>query len=390
MLLGSSLFLVTMTFARASPDSFFYPPKTVIVTLMARALFSLLLIPLGLAFGWVLRAILTARPGQSRLWIDAKWFPVEKLPTLLQKTALLGLNPIAIITSIWALNLGASGVATLPFIGLGVMAFGLLAGFAAMKFLHMEKDSGTVFSLSSSMTNLGSIGSLVAFLILGEQAFALVPFYKLFEEAWIYGLCFPLAAGVRAKQSDGVLVQEIADIQAEQGTGAKKRGEGGLGPRGVAFLPAKLLKDPMILFSLTAMGLGLALNVSGIPRPEFFRTLNAWIVPSGVFLVLVSIGMKIPKERKRIPRPALFAFLGIRLILIPAFSFALATLLGLPALPDQTAFKVAILLSFMPTAFASLIPPVVYGLDFGLSFSLWLVSNLTLAGTLPLLWILLR
>ena len=347
---------------------------------MARALFSLMLIPLGLAFGWALNAILAARPTRSRL--DGKWFTSQRLPVLLQKIALLCLNPIAIVTSIWALSLGASGVATLPFIGLGVMAFGLLAGFAAMKIFRMGKDSGTVFSLSSSMTNLGSIGSLVAFLILGEQAFALVPFYKLFEEAWIYGLCFPIAAGAQAGRAAGA--------QANDANGAQKRVETGLSPRNAALMAAKLLKDPMILLSLAAMGLGLALNVSGIPRPQFFRTLNAWIVPSGVFLVLVSIGMKIPKERKTIPRPAFFAFLGIRLILIPAFSLALATLLGLPALPDQTAFKVAILLSFMPTAFASLIPPVVYGLDFGLAFSLWLVSNLTLVGTLPMLWMLLR
>lgn len=324
---------------------------------MTRALFSLFLIPLGIACGWVLRTLLQTRPG-PRL-PDTRWFSAQKLPAVLQKAALLGLNPIAIITSIWALNLDTSGVVALPFIGLGVMAFGLLAGFAATRILRMEADNGTVFSLSSSMTNLGSIGSLVAFLILGEQAFALVPFYKLFEEAWTYGLCFPLAAGVHAREVS-------------------------------AFKPARFLKDPMILLSLLAMGMGLALNMSGISRPEFFRSLNAWIVPSGVFLVLVSIGMKIPKDRKKIPRPAFLAFLGIRLILIPAFSFALATLLGLAAMPDQTAFRVTILLSLMPTAFASLIPPVVYGLDFGLSFSLWLVSNLTLAGTLPLLWIFLR
>jgi len=148
---------------------------------MTRALLSLLLIPLGLACGRALRV--SARQHQS----------------LIQRIAILGLNPVAIVTSIWALNLDASGIAALPFIGLGVMAFGLLAGFAAMRLLRMEPDSGTVLSLSSSLTNLGSIGSLVAFLILGEQAFALVPFYKLFEEAWVYGLCFPLAAGVHAR-----------------------------------------------------------------------------------------------------------------------------------------------------------------------------------------------
>lgn len=261
---------------------------------MARALFSLMLIPLGLALGWVLRAVLAPRPGRPGL--DAKWFSLQKLPLLLQRIAILGFNPIAIVTSIWALCLGASGVATLPFIGLGVMAFGLLTGLAAMKIFRMGKDSGTVFSLSSSLTNLGSIGSLVAFLILGEQAFALVPFYKLFEEAWIYGLCFPLAAGVQA--------QKAASIHVKKAAGAQQQAERSLGTRGAALMFASLLKDPMILLSLAAMGLGLALNVSGISRPQFFRTLNAWIVPSGVFLVLVSIGMKIPKDRKRIPRHA--------------------------------------------------------------------------------------
>jgi predicted permease len=106
------------------------------------------------------------------------------------------------------------------------------------------------------------------------------------------------------------------------------------------------------------------------------------------FLLLVAIGMKIPKRQKPIPKPILAAFLGIRLLLIPAFSLGIALLAGLHLLPDNTAFLVALILSFMPTAFISLVPPSLYGLDFELSFGLWLVSNLSLAGILPLLWFL--
>jgi len=68
---------------------------------MSRALFSLLLIPLGLALGWVMQAILTARPGRSLPGTHAKRISTEKIPVLLQMTALMGLNPIAIITLIW-------------------------------------------------------------------------------------------------------------------------------------------------------------------------------------------------------------------------------------------------------------------------------------------------
>jgi predicted permease len=106
------------------------------------------------------------------------------------------------------------------------------------------------------------------------------------------------------------------------------------------------------------------------------------------FFLLVAIGMKIPRRQRPIPKTILTAFLGIRLLLIPAFSLGIAMMAGLHLLPDNTAFLVALIMSFMPTAFISLVPPSLYGLDFELSFGLWLISNLSLIGTLPFLWLL--
>jgi predicted permease len=309
---------------------------------MTRALLSLLLIPSGILLGWVL---------------ERRFKHLGSYPPKLQKLALLGLNPIAFSTSIWALRLSESGAAILPFIGIGVLAFGFFSGQLSSRLLHLDRDRSTILSLSSGTTNIGSIGAIVVFILLGESGFALIPFYKVFEELWYYGVCFPFSA--RA----GSLKGESRNLST-------------------------LLKDPFLAVSFASIALGLALNFSGIPRPAFFKTLNAWIVPAATFLLLVAIGMKIPKRQKPIPRPILASFLGIRLLLIPAFSLGIAVLTGLHMLPDNTAFLVTVILSFMPTAFISLVPPSLYGLDFELSFGLWLVSNISLAGVLPLLWFL--
>ena len=150
----------------------------------------------------------------------------------------------------------------------------------------------------------------------------------------------------------------------------------------------KILHDPFILAAFVSIGVGLGLNASGLPRPEFLRQLNAAIVPLGSFLLLASIGMKIPEQQSRLPRPVLLSYLSIRLLVLPSASFLLCALFGIASSPDQTALKVALTMAVMPAAFTSLIPPVLYDLDFPFSFSLWIASNLTLAGILPALWLL--
>ena len=333
---------------------------------MARVILMISLIPVGIFSGWAFKRFLTA-PGRLAHKQSRDRDPLAVIPGILQKIALLGINPLAFASSIWTLKLNASGAASLPFIGLGTLAAGMLAGKIVSRLLHLSRGRDTVFSISSSLTNIGSIGSLVVFYVLGEQAFALVPFYKFFEEMWSFGICFPMAARAgSALKSQGLPIQRTGAAQSIW----------------------KILRDPFILAAFVSIGVGLGLNASGLPRPEFLRQLNAVIVPLGSFLLLVSIGMKIPERQSRLTRPVLMSYLGIRLLVLPAASLLLCTLFGIATSPDPTALKVALTLAVMPAAFTSLIPPVLYDLDFPFSFSLWIASNLTLAGILPALWML--
>ncbi len=55
-----------------------------------------------------------------------------------------------------------------------------------------KREAGAFFSCGA-MTNIGSIGALVVFHFLGEEAFALVPLYKIFEPVIYYIIWFPIA-----------------------------------------------------------------------------------------------------------------------------------------------------------------------------------------------------
>ncbi len=313
---------------------------------MVRALVSLSLIPLGIFLGWLLERLFRKK--------------TAPLPSVLQRIAIIGINPVAVAGSVWGLRLSNSGLVALPFAGLAALALGFLVGHGAGRILKLGNDRGTVLTLSTGMTNIGSIGAIVAFILLGEGGFALIPFYKVFEEFWYYGICYPFAA--QAGKSQGSPI------------GRQERNLG------------SLLKDPFLFMSLGAMALGLVLNVSGLRRPPFVKDLNGVLVPVATFLLLVSVGLKIPRGRMKVPKPILATFLAIRLIVLPLVSYGAAFVLGLAGRADPTALRLVVLLSFMPTAFNSLIPPSLYGLDFGLSFGLWIVSSLTLLGTIPLLW----
>jgi hypothetical protein len=316
---------------------------------MFRAIFSLSLIPLGIGLGWLLEKLLRQK--------------AAPIPSLLQKIAIIGINPVAVAGSVWGLKLSNSDLAALPFAGLAALASGFLAGHVAGRLLKLGKDRGTVLTLSAGMTNMGSIGAIVAYILLGEGGFALIPFYKVFEEFWYYGICYPFAARAGTAQN-------------------------ALPGRSIKSLLA-LLKDPFLFMSLGAMALGLILNMSGLARPLFFKDLIGILVPAATFLLLVSVGIKIPRGKMKVPRPILAAFLAIRLIFLPVVSWGAAMALGLAGSSDPTALRLVILLSLMPTAFNSLIPPSLYGLDFGLSFGMWIISSLTLIGTIPLLWLVL-
>jgi hypothetical protein len=316
---------------------------------MSKFIYSFGIILTGLALGYVIQ-MLVGR-GMIRLPI-----PIDRLRKLLQRIALLFVNPVAIVGAIWIVNIESVRLAALPFNGLfAILAGGVLA-LGAARLLHLEpKKTGAMYGCGS-FTNIGSIGALVCFVFLGEKGFALVPIYKLFEELSYYSIGFPIAKYYGSSENTEKMSERV---------------------KGLA-------RDPFILVALSSIVLGGLLNFTEIRRPEFLRSVVSVFVPLGTVMLLTSIGLALKFRRVRNYLKECISVSLIKFILVPGLAVSLAYLIGFGSIDDGLPLKVVIILSSMPVAFTALIPPSIYDLDLDLANSCWFFTTALLMAVLPL------
>jgi len=316
---------------------------------MSKFIYSFGIILTGLALGYVIQ-MLVGR-GMIRLPI-----PIDRLRKLLQRIALLFVNPVAIVGAIWIVNIESVRLAALPFNGLfAILAGGVLA-LGAARLLHLEpKKTGAMYGCGS-FTNIGSIGALVCFVFLGEKGFALVPIYKLFEELSYYSIGFPIAKYYGSSENTEKMSERV---------------------KGLA-------RDPFILVALSSIVLGGLLNFTEIRRPDFLRSVVSVFVPLGTVMLLTSIGLALKFRRVRNYLKECISVSLIKFILVPGLAVSLAYLIGFGSIDDGLPLKVVIILSSMPVAFTALIPPSIYDLDLDLANSCWFFTTALLMAVLPL------
>jgi predicted permease len=294
-----------------------------------------------------------------QLYGRRKRLDLARLRSAIQRVCLLGLVPVTVTASIWILDLHNPLILVLPLLGAAAIVAGGFYAFISAHLLRLPRSQTGVFIVSGSFTNIGSIGGLIVFAFFGEHAFALMPFYKLFEELLYYGLGFPLA---------------------------KSFSDGGAAADTAAGRIRAILTDPFIIVAFAAVAAGFGLNVSGLSRPEFFGPLNAVLIPLVSFLLMASIGMGMRFSAVgKYVKPA-FVIAAIKLLVVPATVLALALAFGLGTAENQLVLKVVLVLASGPCAFISIIPPALYKLDLDLANANWLLSNALLVLLVPALW----
>ncbi|MGI6783410.1 MAG: AEC family transporter [Aminivibrio sp.] len=276
--------------------------------------------------------------------------PIARLRSFLQRLVLLGLSPVTFIGALWIVEIREPKIAWLAAIGAFCHVFGGAAAALLAPLLRLDRPKAGAFFCCGFFTNVGAIGGLVVFLFLGEEGYAFVPVFKLLEELVYYGAGFPAA-----------------------------RLYGDAGGKEERSLPARLLRDPFFLVALAGLVVGSALNLSGVPRPAVFSSLNSLLIPLNTVILLSSIGMAMRFGRTGRYLGEGVAIMGLKFLLVPAVCTALARTAGLEGLP----LKAVLILSSMPVAFNSLIPPSLYGLDLDLANSCFLISVLGLVLLLP-------
>jgi predicted permease len=317
---------------------------------MSKFAYSFGIILTGLSLGYVIQVL--AGKGLIRLPI-----PVAQLRKLLQRVALLFVNPVAIVGAVWIVNIESIRLAALPFNGLFAILTGGVLALGAAKLLGLgPKKTGAMYCCGS-FTNIGSIGALVCFVFLGEKGFALVPIYKLFEELCYYSIGFPIAK----YYSGGGQTEKLLDrVKA-------------------------LSRDPFILVTVSSIVLGGLLNFAEVQRPGFVRSVVSVFVPLGTVMLLVSIGLALKFRRVRDYLKECISVSLIKFILVPGSAVSLAYLLGFGGIDNGLPLKVVVILSSMPVAFTALIPPSIYDLDLDLANSCWFFTTSLLVMVLPLL-----
>ena len=284
---------------------------------------------------------------------------LEKLRKLLQKIGLLFFMPISFIGALWIIKVDNIKIVALPFLGIFALLIGGLLGLTAARFLRLkQKDTGSMFTCGS-FTNIGSIGGLICYIFLGEEGFALVPIYKLFEQVIYYAIGFPIAKSFSSNIN-------------------KKEN--------IIFNLKRVFTDIFVIVALLSIIIGTFLNLSGIERPIFYKVINAIFIPAGTVILLISIGlaMKFGKVKNYIKESIAISI--IKFVLVPSIISTIAFFLGYGKMEEGLPLKVIIILSSMPVAFSALIPASIYDLNLDLANSCWLVTTLSLIVILPLLF----
>lgn len=318
-------------------------------------LYSLVLIAIGLLIGYLYRNVCTHGKAQTETEINA-------LRRRLQAAALLYVNPVAFGGAIWALNISDIRIIALPFLGAFAVTLGGVLALIAARVMNLDRKQKGVLVVCGSFTNIGSIGSLVTYILLGEPAVALMPFYKLFETFLYYGVGFPYAKSMSNQtQETETTAQRIKTV----------------------------LSDRFVLVAISSMTIGLGLNLIGIPRPSFYPTLNSVLIPLGTLLLLSSIGMalRFGKMREYLPEAVVVSF--IKFIIVPASVYLLGSVIGLGQVDGGLPLKASVVLASMPVAFTAMVPPTLYDLDVDLANTAWFVTTALLLVVVPGLWLLL-
>jgi len=320
---------------------------------MSKFIFTFGLIVSGLSIGYGIQALIKREVLHLPL-------PLDRLRRFLVKLVLLFINPIAVVGALWTLRMNDGRMAAFPVLGISAILLGGLLALGASKILKLErKKAGSLFACGF-FTNTSAIGGLISYVFLGEMGFALVVFYRIFEEFIYYGVGFPIAK-----------LYSTEPHEKENWQDKLKR----------------LGTDIFVLVSLISLFTGGLLNLSGLKRPEVYQSINSVLIPLGTLALLISIGLAMRVKTIQDYLKECVAISAIKFLIVPIIMTLTAFLLGYGKIEKGLPLKVVMILSSMPVAFTALVPPSLYDLDVDLANSCWLFSTSLLIVVLPVLYI---
>lgn len=281
----------------------------------------------------------------------------EQLSKNIKLASVFVLNPIPVLDSFWRLSLDFRGIVFFPLLGLFSLAVGAAGAVLINRLFHIPPLRAASVFVCGMFTNIVSFGGLTAYVFFGYQGYGLVQLFNMFISFSYYAIGFPVSERLARGMEQPFVVS-----------------------------PKPLIERPYLFVPLGAIAAGLLLNLLGTVPGHLVDQVSAVLIPVIAGLLGFSIGItlyfgRIREYRREISLVALIKFLLVPLVMLPT-----GLLLGLTAVMGGLPFKVLTIVSFMPVAFNSLVPPALYGFDLDLANSAWIVTTAALIVILPALY----
>jgi len=307
----------------------------------------------SIAVGYLARIALT----RNNLVSDNRALTISRVMKL---AAFFCVQPIAIISTFWAMSLVAGPVLLFPILGLFSVFVSGGAALLSVRLLQIPDSRAASVFVAGTFTNVLTFGGLIGFVFFDEPGYSLAQLFTTFISASYYLVGYPISGNI-ARGASRVLRVE----------------------------PRAMAEHPLLFVPIGAMAAGAGLNFAGIHRPEFVGMIVELVVPTVAVLLGMSIGMSLRFSTVNAFKREVGAVMLIKFVILPLVMVPIGLLLGLPSVGDGTAFKMLVVLSVMPVAFNALVPPALYGFDLDLANAAWLVTTAALIVLVPLLSILL-
>jgi malate permease and related proteins len=282
-------------------------------------------------------------------------------PRIMRWTIIL-LEPWLFFYSLWVMDLSQIRHFTpIPLLAVALILLPLgLTPLWVGRFLPRRSSQGS-FILAASFSNIGTTGgAFLCYLLFGQQGLSLAYLFLLPYPFLIFTLGFSLARRY-ARQ----------DVRMTFGE----------------YLLA-LLRDPVSVLPLLAMGAGAALNFYGWRPPAGAAPWVDILIKADIAVMCLAIGMTLNPPRLRDDWRAIAANGVIKFIALPALTLAAVLLIygSLNPLPA----RVLLIQAAMPSAIYAVIAANLFDLDLELANTLWITTTLMLAPVALILFLLAR
>lgn len=204
----------------------------------------------------------------------------------------------------------------------------------------LEKGS---YLASAMLSNIGLLGGLCVFILLGELGFAYTQIIALFQNLVLLLFCFPMA-------------QYYGQQQNEHRT-----------PR-ISFADLFLNRNQL---SLVGMAVGIILCVSGIPRPALLDSAFPVIVHISAWTALLPVGYSIEFAAMKQYYTGILDLIPIKFIVTPVTAYFIARQL----FTDSTVLSTILVLGSVPTGVNAIITARLYHLNLPLTGAAFVLTT---------------